>query len=795
MKDYAQIPKKFASAVGGYFDKAKKAVLNEDDGKKIARFIKKLFVYGVPCVFSMIISQKSMLLSTYPLGISLIAAASSDTLLFFLGTVIFAILNKNLPLAVGAFSLLTFRFIFSKVFLYETNMPKKSGIRINEIRKKYFNENESLRLATSALGAFTAGLIKIVGGGFSVGDLIGTCFCIMLCPALCYLYTGYFSAVEKRGFRYEAGFISLLVTFIFAISDIKPLGISFCVIFASLISFMLTKKSNPFTACTFALLSVLAPEPLLSPGFAIAAAVSAFLYRYSKLYSVCVGSISFALLSYFLGGVNLFASFFPEFIAGAILSLAMSDKTSENLLPFFCGGKVKVFSADEEIVSYKEKKGRESIEDISKSFEMLSKAFFDLSDKNTRLGIFDTRHICDSVCDKYCRKCAACSLCWERDYAVTLDTLNKISAKIYRNGKVEMSDIPPEFISRCPNTEKLLFDIEAENRRVIKSMIKEDKTRAFAVDYAVFARVLSEALNKNEAEYAPNAEARERLKTEFKKINFSADSIGVYGSRCKNVYAFRLSAASLKCKANIIKCAMKNAFGARMEDPTFEFTDGGINMICTQAPAFKISCSSFSFEAVKGQENGDRVTSFDGKNGYFYVLVNDGMGSGRAAAKKSAAASVFLEKMLRAGNSAASGIEMLAALARADGEEGFTTLDLFEFDTLSGKGSFIKSGAAPSFVKRGGKLFKIRSKTFPLGILEDVDAERTTFDCEDGDKIVILSDGVTEDIEEPLWLCEYLNTADLSSPTAAKDILSLAKSHTLCKDDMTAAVISISKIE
>ena len=170
------------------------------------------------------------------------------------------------------------------------------------------------------------------------------------------------------------------------------------------------------------------------------------------------------------------------------------------------------------------------------------------------------------------------------------------------------------------------------------------------------------------------------------------------------------------------------------------------------------------------------------------------MGSGRTAAKKSSAAAVFLEKMLRAGNSVSAGIEMLSALARADGEEGFTTLDLFELDTLSGRGSFIKSGAAPSFVKRGSKLFKIRSKTFPLGILENVDAERTTFDCEDGDRIVLLSDGVTEDIEEPLWLCEFLTTADLTAPDAAEKILAEAKKHTLGRDDMTAAVITVTKI-
>ncbi len=795
MKDYAKISKKFVTVIMEYFDRARKTLFDEDDNEKMAIWIKYAVKFCTPVFFSFIISQKSLPLSTYPLGLSLIAAAGTDTLLFLIGTLIFAIFKHNIPTLVGAISLIILRFIFSRTFLSEEPLSKKERLGEKLLKNKLlYLESETLRVSTAAVGAFTAGMLNIVLGGFSFGDLIGTCFSCVVAPAFAYLFSGYLTAVEKKGTRYEAGFIALLVTFIFAISEIKPLGISLSVIFASMICFLLAKRSNPFTACMFALLAVLAAEPLLSPAFAVAAALAAFLYPHSKLYSVTIGSISFAALTYFIGGINLFASFFPEFMIGALISVPIKDSAADELLPFFCGGKINIRGADTEIASYKEKKSRESIKDISDSFEELSKAFFDLSDKNTRLGIFDTRNICDRVCDKYCRRCSACSLCWERDYAVTLDTLNKISAKIYKIGKVEMSDLPDEFKRRCPNAEKLIFDIENENRRVIKSMIKEDKTRAFAVDYAVFARVLSEALEKNEAEYAPNKVARERLIEELAKIEFSADSIGVYGNRCKNIYAFRLSKSALKCKADDIKSAICNALGGKCEDPTFEFADGGINMICRQSPSYMVKCSMFSFAAKNGQENGDRVTAFAGKNGYFYALVNDGMGSGRAAAKKSAAASVFLEKMLRVGNSAAAGIEMLAALARADGEEGFTTLDLFELDTISGKGSFIKSGAAPSFVKRGSKLFKIRSKTFPLGILEDVDAERTTFDCEAGDKIIILSDGVTEEIEEPLWLCEYLTTADLSSPDAAKEILAEAKRHTLCRDDMTAAVISVQKI-
>lgn len=758
-----------------------------------SKSLRKAAAVFSPIIFSLIMASAKMPLSTYPLGFSLLSAAVKDTFFFYIGCIIFSVFSGNWILAVGYTAVIAFRFIFSKLSDNRFSFSFKNKKEIFSL-ENVFCEGENLKMAVAALGAFTSGMLKTALGGFSVGDLMGTVFCIVICPAVSYLFSGYFGAAEKQGLRYEAGYMALLCGMVYALSGISFFGISIAVFFASALTFFLAKSRSPSTAALFALISIIAAEPLLSPAFAAAALLSSMLYSRSRLYSVCVGAITFASLSYFVGGLSLFASSFPEFLAGAVIALPIKKELCESFLPFFgYEARIKI-AADTQILTYREQKGRESIEDISKTFEQLSKTFFELSDKNTRIGIFDTRQICDRVCDRYCRRCAAQNLCWERDYAVTLDTVNKISAKIYKSGRVEMRDLPNEFKSRCHNAEKLICDIEKENTRVLRSLLKEDKTRSFAVDYAVFSKLLTEALEKNEAEYAPDSKMRERVKKELAGIGFTADTVGVYGARSKKVYAFRLTKSALKCKADDIKKALSKALGTRCEDPVFEFSDGGINMSVKSAPIIKAECSVFAISAKSGEENGDSVRFFDGKNGYSYALLNDGMGSGRAAAKKSTAASIFLEKMLRAGNSISSGVEMLAALERADCEEGFTTLDLFEIDTLTGSGSFVKSGAAPSFVKRGTKLFKIRSKTFPLGILEDVDAERTTFNCTDGDRIIMLSDGVTEENEEPLWLCEFLSEIDLCAKDAAEKIVREAQKHTLGRDDMSAAVITISAL-
>ena len=753
--------------------------------------LKLVFSIFSPLIFSLFISSVKLPLATYPFGFSLISAAKRDTFYFYLGGIIFAVFTKNIPLFLGYTSIIIFRFIFSRLSenRFEFSFKKEDFFSAENL----FSEGESLKMAVATLGAFTYGMLKTVFGGFTIGDLVGTVFCIVISPAVCYLFSGFFSDKKKKA-RYETGYMALLCAFVLALSGISFFGMSLSVFFTSFISFLIAKSRSPMVASLFSLICIIAAEPLLSPAFAVAVFIAATLEKRSKIYSVCASAISFASLSYFVSGLPLFAASFPEYLAGAVIAIPVKKEFCDAFLPFFGYEQSRKIDADRDILTYKERKGRENIAEISKSFEELSKTFFELSDKNKRISIFDTRQICDRVCDRYCRRCAARDLCWERDYPVTLDTVNKISAKIYKSGRVTTDDLPKEFTARCHNAERLVSDIEKENTKVIKSLIKEDKTRAFALDYSVFSKILSEALEKNEAEYAPNAKARDSVKEELSKIGFSADSIGVYGTRCKKVYAFRISKSSLKCSAADIKNAVSTALSGRCEDPTFEFTDGGINVTVKNCNMFKTSVSLFGVASKKGEENGDCVRFFDGKNGFSYMLLCDGMGSGSLAAKKSLAASVFLEKMLSAGNSVSSSLSMLSALERADSNEGFTTLDLFEIDLVSGGCSFVKSGAAPSFVKRGTKLFKIRSKTFPIGILEDVDAERTTFGCMDGDKIIMLSDGVTEESEEPLWLCEFLTETDLETEDAAEKIVREAKKHTLGRDDMSAAVITISKI-
>jgi stage II sporulation protein E len=136
------------------------------------------------------------------------------------------------------------------------------------------------------------------------------------------------------------------------------------------------------------------------------------------------------------------------------------------------------------------------------------------------------------------------------------------------------------------------------------------------------------------------------------------------------------------------------------------------------------------------------------------------MGSGEEAAFVSGVCSMFIEKMLSAGNRADITLRMLNNVIRSEnmgcGSECSATVDLLELDLMSGVASFIKSGAAPTYIAREGTVYKISSRTMPVGIIKDADARITKFDTRSGDVIVMISDGCSPDSEDCPWLVEYL---------------------------------------
>ena len=127
------------------------------------------------------------------------------------------------------------------------------------------------------------------------------------------------------------------------------------------------------------------------------------------------------------------------------------------------------------------------------------------------------------------------------------------------------------------------------------------------------------------------------------------------------------------------------------------------------------------------------------------LALSDGMGSGEAACRDSEAVVDMAESMLEAGIDAQMAVRLMnSAMAGEGSAECLPTLDLCTLDLHEGECTFLKAGAAASFVKHGSVVERISGASLPLGALGEAQPQPVKRGVSDGDYIILMTDGMTE---------------------------------------------------
>ena len=82
---------------------------------------------------------------------------------------------------------------------------------------------------------------------------------------------------------------------------------------------------------------------------------------------------------------------------------------------------------------------------------------------------------------------------------------------------------------------------------------------------------------------------------------------------------------------------------------------------------------------------------------------------------------------------------------------------------------------APTYVKRGKDVQLLKSMTLPTGILNDVDLVVYDYDLQDGDILVMCTDGVIDSnkeyVNKQLWLKYLLEDIEVNDAQKIADII------------------------
>lgn len=212
-----------------------------------------------------------------------------------------------------------------------------------------------------------------------------------------------------------------------------------------------------------------------------------------------------------------------------------------------------------------------------------------------------------------------------------------------------------------------------------------------------------------------------------------------------------------------------------------------------------IALTGFS-RAVKETEtvSGDNYSIIESEQGNMTILLSDGTGSGEQASSESGKVLDLMEKMLEAGFSVEMAVNMINAAVFAVGKENnHPTLDICTLDLYQGGCDICKVGGAASFLKREKQVEEISVGNLPLGIFQSVHTQTVHTRLQDGDYLILMTDGVLDALEDED--CEALMAETIKGLTERnpQEIAEKLMQLVLCRcggrilDDMTILVVGL----
>ena len=403
----------------------------------------------------------------------------------------------------------------------------------------------------------------------------------------------------------------------------------------------------------------------------------------------------------------------------------------------------------------------------------------------------------DRAADRVCVGCRDKNRCWNAEYIDTLSAMNDASRAMSEHGSLAESDLPEHFRSRCSALPGFVAAVNGElralvYRRQLRTRLSENRSVAWS-QYRDLAQVLGKLAEELGSVNGADPLAERRLLRYLRSLDVDAD-VSVYrdgGGRLRAVIESGRLDPLTRDEGYLEK--LSSVVGVRLCRPA-EPGGGSGKLTLLEAEPLAVSVGIAAMKKRGEAVNGDKGSYFKTDAGVLCVILSDGMGCGDEAAKDSARVVSILERFLRSGVEPAVAMKILNSVMLLRGGEswGCATVDLMCVDLFNGETCFYKYGAAPSYVKNGRSIRRIKGETLAAGLrAEDgLAPDVVRMRLKPGSTAVIATDGVLADDEDG-WLKSLLERGGDDMRELARSTLREAERLYGALDDMTVVTVRV----
>ena len=793
--------------IGGTMDKlegGKKARLGLIERLRAAVELRKkdkaMAVYDLAVILcAFLLSRTHVVLGSHPLGIAFLSLLPSRVWIATGGAVLGSLTLGRSGIIYAMISVIV---VFLRVIISGTS--DKEGHAV-------FGESLILRMSASVIGGFVAAVYEVLLSGFSITTVAFGVAMILLPPVAVFAASGLFdggpsvltlftsdarllslkreSKNERYGIIfYQCSALFALCVLSFVLAKYSLLGISLGYIFASFATLLVARRFGAVRAMAVGFATALPLSPALTAGFAVTGLVSGFLFGIGLPWALIGGGVALAAWSFYSGGAVGLLATLPEYMMAALVSLPLVKRLDPEKT------EAEGVSAEREVsdmigtvaLSYKNKYTG-SLDALALALSSLSAVVEGSIESTKNPTKSEIRALVSDVANRYLfEKVPHLSL--EGRVTLPEQIIDDMTTILYKNGKIE-----PKMLQEYASLSDYADGIcDTVNRAV--SILREEKFRlcregGYAEYLEIMSRMLTDARTADEKEKAVNDAMSLSVSEALSTCGLTMGDGKVFGSRRPHFIIAAEDETGKKISSPELKGEIERRTDIRLGTPEFYRRGNMALMECNAAKAYAATAAYLGMPAEGELVSGDSVRLFESSLGVFSAMICDGAGSGEGAERASRFVSDFLSQM----TPTPSALSLVNHITRHRGEEYVTTADIFSLDLYTGQAYFLKSGASTSYVKRGNSIFRIKSRTAPLGVMKNAECEKIRVEIQDGDIVIMTSDGFSGGDDCP-WIYELLAKNPPEKMSDYADILlKEAKKHTPQTDDMTVVVIKISK--
>ena len=749
-----------------------------------------------------ILSRCQLLLGARPLGIAFVA---------MLPTAVWPALTGA---TIGALSLGRDGIIFA-VAVVITAMLRLAVSASDKNGAVLFNETLLLRISLSVLSGFVVGVYEVLMRGLNEASMLFGLVMVILTPILTFILSGIcntgislndlvtggndllkLSTAERQKkydrIFFQASALSLIFFISLSLKPVSIFGISLSYVFSGIATLTVAKRFGAIRGLAVGFISSLGLSGPLSVAFALAGLCAGVMAGFGSGYAIIAGGVALCAWSAYADGLNGLLTTLPEYLIASALAMPMlkqsreqpkeesADTSTDDLAQDMVGTMALAYQ-NEYVGSLGSVES--TLADISGVINRHARAPVHLTKE-------ECRDIVINVAQGHCAGCSQVGLCAREDVRPVIKNAERISAVLAEGKRLSGEDINSD-TEFCASAKEIAEEINREISRIEQeSYLMQNSTGA--IEYDLISRLICQARSDDLEEKTVDNRMTGALTEAFQGCGFENGVIRVFGNRRKHFILAGEDESGTKISSFELRKSIENASEVRLGTPEYFRRGKMVLMECGIKRKYKVSFATAAAPGNDKEASGDTISCFESEDDYFYSLISDGMGSGEVAKETSEFVSEFINSAVRSGKVKDPMLHMLNHSIRSTREECSATVDLFELDLLNGNGSFFKSGATPSYIKRESSIFRIKSQTAPLGLLQSTDTEKTKVEIRAGDHIIMLSDGISQSTEDAPWLLLLLGEEiPRGLDEFAKRILCEAKKCSTSRDDMSVCVIRI----